>query len=288
MLLKQLFAQERPLLSFEVFPPKPDYSLESIYRTLDELYRLRPGFISVTYGAGGSNRGRTLEIARHIREAYQIESVAHLTCVGHTRQEISELLGMMKISHIENILALRGDFPQGTDLPKENMGDFHYAHELISFIKSTSQFFLGAAAYPEGHPQSQSLADDTIRLKEKVEKGVDYLITQLFLDNQIFFKFIERIRESGIQVPVSAGIMPVLNGRIQRIIELSKATIPKKLAAIIERFEDSPEDMEKAGIEYAVDQIDELIRFGVEGIHLYTMNKVDQTIQIVKQIKTYF
>lgn len=286
MQIKQLFAHGRPLLSLEVFPPKPDYPLEHIYRTLDELYLLKPSFISVTYGAGGSNRGRTLEIARHIREVYSIESVAHLTCIGHTRSEITDLLNAMRNSQIENILALRGDLPAGTDV-QEKIGEFRYAYELVDFIKKDFSFSLGAAAYPEGHPQSRTLIEDVIHLKEKVDKGVDYLITQLFLDNRFFFEFMDRIRKVGIEVPVTAGIMPILNNRIQRIIELSRASIPPKLAKILQQYQDSPLDMEKAGIAYAVEQIEELIESGVEGIHLYTMNKVEQTKDIIQQISAF-
>lgn len=285
MLIKEFFGQKRPVFSFEVFPPKPDYPLETIYQTISELRALAPDYISVTYGAGGSSRGRTMEIARHIKETCKIEALAHLTCVGHTREEITRILNDLREAGVENILALRGDPPKNAAPGYQNDGDFTYASDLISFIKSSNGFSIGAAAYPEGHPLSKDLSEDTNHLKTKVETGVDFLVTQLFLDNQYFFRFMERIRKAGIVVPVNAGIMPVLNANISRIVALGNATVPKALSDLIAKYGDHPGDMEKAGIDYAVRQIQELLDQGVEGIHLYTMNKAAQTREIIRQTK---
>lgn len=286
MFIKDLFAKKQPVFSLEIFPPKPDFPISGIYRTLDALHMLNPSFISVTYGAGGSNRGRTVEIAQTIRNQYGIESLAHLTCVGHSKEEMTDVLDAMEHASLVNILALRGDPPVGDANSPFIPGVFKYANELVAFIKERKVgFCLGAAAYPEGHPQSASLAEDAEKLKDKVDQGVDFLITQLFLDNAHFFKFIDRIRKAGIDLPVSAGIMPVLNNRIHKIIELSQAQVPGELLNILQKYDSQPEDMEKAGIEYAVNQINELIAAGVDGIHLYTMNKSEQSSQIAMETR---
>ena len=271
----------------EIFPPKPNTPLESIYRTLGELHALKPDFISVTYGAGGSNRGRTVEIVKHIRESYQIDSMAHLTCIGHTKEEVQSILNEIKTAGVENILALRGDLPLEANPKQLLKGEFGYAKDLVTFIKRQSNFSLGAAAYPEGHPESPDKHTDTVRLKEKVEAGVDFLVTQLFLDNRFFYDFMERIRQAGIEAPVSAGIMPILNSNINRIISLSKATVPKELSVIIAKYSDNPIDMEKAGMDFAIKQIEDLIHNGVDGIHLYTMNRANQSRCIFEQIRAY-
>lgn len=285
MKIKEIFSEKRPVFSLEIFPPKPDYPLETIYQTLEELHALAPDYISVTYGAGGSSRGRTMETARHIRETYKIEALAHLTCVNHTRQEIAEILHGLQGAEVQNVLALRGDPPQNIEPGRRTEGDFKYASDLITFIRSRNDFSIGAAAYPEGHPQSRNLTEDTEYLKFKVNTGVDFLVTQLFLDNEYFYRFIDRIRSAGITVPVTAGIMPVLNANIQRIIALSNATVPKSLKDLIDKYGGNPIDMEKAGIDYAVGQIRDLLKHGVDGIHLYTMNKTAQTQAILRQVR---
>lgn len=286
MLIKDIYANDRTVYSLEVFPPRPDFPLDTIYATLDQLKTLQPDFISVTYGAGGSSRGRTVEIAGYIRDVCHTESMAHLTCVSHTRNEISDMLEKLKVTGIHNVLALRGDLPHAeTTNQSGSMGDFPYAKDLIDFIRDNDTFSLGAAAYPEGHPESIGFEDDLVHLKEKVDAGVDFLITQLFLDNRYFYEFIETIRRIGIKIPVSAGIMPVLNPNIQRIISLSNATVPKGLQDILDKYGQDPMAMEAAGIDYAVGQIESLKAFGVDGIHLYTMNKPEQTRRILKQVR---
>jgi methylenetetrahydrofolate reductase (NADPH) len=287
MSIKDLYNERITVFSMEIFPPKPITPVESIYHTLAELHTLKPDFISVTYGAGGSNRGRTVEIAKHIRETYQIDSMAHLTCVGHTKEEIQSILNEINDAGVENILALRGDLPLGVNLEQLPKGGFEYAKDLVKYIKQQTNFSLGAAAYPEGHPESPDKHSDTVRLKEKVEAGVDFLVTQLFLDNKLFYDFMERIRRAGITVPVSAGIMPILNSNIQRIISLSKATVPNELTVIIEKYRDKPVDMEKAGMDFAIQQIEDLIHNGVDGIHLYTMNRARQSRFIFDQVRAH-
>lgn len=284
MLIKEIFQQKHPVLSLEIFPPRPEYPLETVYETLNHLKSLRPDFISVTYGAGGSSRGRTLEIAKYIRDNCTTESMAHLTCIGHTPTEISSLLKSFKVNGIENVLALRGDLPQTNPLSQTGLESFSYAQDLVRYIQANGEFSIGAAAYPEGHPQSTDLKYDIEKLKEKVECGVDFLITQLFLDNRYFFDFVERVCKAGMKLPISAGIMPVLNTNIQRIIALSRATVPPRLQRLLETYGEDPVSMEKAGIEYAVNQIQELFAHGVDGIHLYTMNKPVQTQEIIRQI----
>lgn len=263
--------KKKTVLSFEVFPPKRTASVDTIYNTLDKLKKLTPDFISVTYGAGGSeNCKATLDIASAIKNKYQIESVAHLPCIGLTKEEVQRQLADFKSVGIENILALRGDLPDGP-VPK---GDFKHASDLIGFIAENSDFNVIAACYPEGHMESKDVLSDIRHLKSKTDAGAEHLITQLFFDNNYFYRFRERCVLAGIQVPIEAGIMPVVNKKqIERMVSLCGVDLPKKFIAMMERYEDSPEAMCDAGIAYAVDQIVDLISQGVDGIHLYTMNR---------------
>ena len=259
------------MLSFEIFPPKRTAPMDTIYSTLDKLKNLNPDFISVTYGAGGSeNCKATLDIASAIKNKYQIESAAHLPCIGLKKEEVKRQLVDFKAAGIENILALRGDLPDGP-VPK---GDFKHASDLISFIAENSDFNVIAACYPEGHMESKDVLSDIRHLKSKTDAGAEHLITQLFFDNDYFYRFRERCVLAGIQVPIEAGIMPVVNKKqIERMVSLCGVDLPKKFIAMMERYEDSPEAMCDAGIAYAVDQIVDLISQGVDGIHLYTMNR---------------
>lgn len=263
--------KKKTVLSFEVFPPKRTAPVDTIYNTLDKLKKLTPDFISVTYGAGGSeNCKATLDIASAIKNKYQIESVAHLPCIGLTKEEVQRQLADFKSVGIENILALRGDLPDGP-APK---GDFKHASDLIGFIAENSDFNVIAACYPEGHMESKDVLSDIRHLKSKTDAGAEHLITQLFFDNNYFYRFRERCVLAGIQVPIEAGIMPVINKKqIERMVSLCGVNLPKKFIAMMERYEDSPEAMCDAGIAYAVDQIVDLISQGVDGIHLYTMNR---------------
>lgn len=268
MKLNKLF-KEKTVLSFEVFPPKPTSPVNLIYDTLNELKELSPDFISVTYGAGGgSNSSETFRIAQTIK-SYGIESAVHLPCVGLKKAEVIERLAKLKELGIENILALRGDLPADNYVE----GDFKYASDLISFIKSNGDFNIIAACYPEGHIECASKIDDIRNLKRKVDAGTDHLITQLFFDNEYFYSFWEKCQLAGIDIPIETGIMPVTNKKqIERMATLCGATVPKKFAAMMERYEDNPIAMRDAGIAYAIDQIVDLISHGVQGIHLYTMN----------------
>lgn len=269
MKISKLFPN-KPILSFEVFPPKRTASVDTIYNTLDQLQNLHPDFISVTYGAGGSeNCKTTFEIASAIQNQYQIESAAHLPCIGLTKEDVLLQLKKLENAGIENILALRGDLPSNA-IPK---GDFLHASDLITFIREHGDFHILAACYPEGHTESDSIVSDMRNLKIKVDAGADQLITQLFFDNDCFYRFRERCQLSGIHVPIEAGIMPVTNKKqIERMVSLCGASLPKKFTAMMERYEHDPESIRDAGIAYAVDQIVDLIAQGVDGIHLYTMN----------------
>jgi 5,10-methylenetetrahydrofolate reductase, prokaryotic form len=283
MRIKDIYLQKTPVLSFEIFPPKPDYPLDTVFRTIEGLKDLGPDFISVTYGAGGSNRARTIEIAARVKRDYQVESQAHLTCVGHSPGEIDSIITEIRNNGIENILALRGDPPRDqpdyTPLP----GYYRDSIELVKHIRERGGFCIGAAAYPEGHLQSDRWDQDWFRLRDKVAEGVDFLLTQMFFDNRVFYNFYENMLGLGVKIPVSPGIMPVLNiNQIKRMINLSGASVPAKLLLMFDKYGNNDKDFEKAGIEYAINQIDDLISSGVAGIHLCTMNKVEQTRTIVK------
>lgn len=262
--------KEKTVLSFEIFPPKPTSDEKIIYETLDGLSDLQPDFISVTYGAGGGkNVNKTIKIASDIKNEYGIESVAHLPCISLSEQQVIEVLDSLQTNGIENILALRGDISPDTKLN----GKFFHASDLISFIHERYDFNIIAACYPEGHSESNNIIEDMNYLKYKVDCGVSQLITQLFLDNDSFYRFRERAAIKGIHVPVEAGIMPVTNkSQIERMVKLCGIKLPKKFMKIIERYEHNPIALRDAGIAYAIDQIVDLISHDIDGIHLYTMN----------------
>lgn len=266
----ELFKNKR-VLSFEIFPPKRTASIKTVYDTIEDLKELKPDFISVTYGAGGAdNNKETVNIASAIKNDYGIESIAHLPCINLTKEAVLDMLDSLRAAGIENILALRGD--ENPDYPPKD--DFKYASDLITFIKEHGDFNILAACYPEGHKESASLVEDISYLKQKVDAGAEHLVSQLFFDNDLFYSFRERTAIAGINVPIEAGIMPVVNkDQIQRMISLCGASLPKKFEKIIEKYRDKPEAMRDAGIAYAIDQIVDLITNGVDGIHLYTMNK---------------
>lgn len=259
------------IYSFEVFPPKPTTPVEQVTGCFAALSALKPDFISVTYGAGGGvNGGKlTCELAARLKNEFGIKPVAHLPCISYTQDEISEVLDMFREYGIHDILALRGD--KSPDRPAKD--DFRYASELCSFIRQRGDFDLYGACYPEVHPEARSAAEDIRHLKEKVDAGASHLITQLFFDNDSFYSFLEKCEIAGINVPIEAGIMPVVNAaQIQRMVSLCGASLPRKFTAMMQRFGHSPEAMRDAGIAYAVDQIVDLAANGVDGIHLYTMN----------------
>lgn len=270
MRIKDLFTPGNTVFSCEVFPPKKDGSIDSIYQTLDGLADIRPDFISVTFGAGGSQANlSTRQIASIIQNKYHITAMAHLTCVNADRSEVATLLDELVADGVENVLALRGD--RRPDIPPKT--DFVHADELVSFIHQHGDFGISAACYPEGHPESPDMISDIHYLKQKVDAGAQHLVSQLFFDNEDFFRFIERCRIAGINVPIEAGIMPVLNrASIERMVSLCGASLPRKLTRILARYGDCPQSLRQAGIAYAIDQIVDLVAAGVDGIHLYTMN----------------
>ena len=285
MFIRDMFSSNKPVISFEIFPPKKEYPLSTIFDTIEGLKNLNPDFISVTYGAGGSVSERTAEIAAIVKNKYGIESLAHLTCVSSTRDEIQDVLSNLRINNIDNILALRGDIPNDPDFKFPSPLQYEYAKDLVSHIRSNDGFSIGAAAYPEGHIDCNNKEEDFKNLKEKVDCGVDFLITQLFFDNDLFFEFKENLQKYNINIPVSAGIMPVLNAnQIKKIVTLSGASLPNKFKRIIEKYENNPAALKEAGIAYATEQIIDLLSSKVDGIHLYTMNKPLIATKIIDNI----
>jgi methylenetetrahydrofolate reductase (NADPH) len=285
MKIRELYSGDgQPVLSLEVFPPSKSYTLESVFNTLDGLRELEPSFISVTYGAASGERERSVEIASRILKDYSIEPLAHLTCLGQSRSEIEEKLDELSACDISNVLALRGDPPEDHPGFDPAAGDYSYAYSLIEEIKRSGDYGIVAAAYPEGHIECPSISDSHMHLCRKIDAGAEVLITQLFFDNRIFFDFMERITAMGIDVPVIPGIMPVLNSRqIKRIIYLCGVSIPATILRLLDKHGKNPEDMEKAGIDFAVEQVSGLIESGVPGIHLYTMNKISQISEIARR-----
>ena len=283
MKIKEKLLEDKVHISFEVFPPKTDAKFDSVMYAVDEIAKVAPSFISVTYGAGGGTSKNTVKIASHIQKDLGVDSIAHLTCVSSTKEEVRQRIREMKESGIENILALRGDIPQEATFPIPNQ--YKYAYELIEDIKSQGDFCIGAACYPEGHVESEHKEDDILHLKQKVDCGVDFLTTQMFFDNSVFYNFLYRIREKGIMVPVLPGIMPVTNGKqIARSCQLSGAVLPTRFRAIVDRFGDHPKAMQQAGIAYATDQIIDLIANDIRNIHVYSMNKPEVAIAIMNNL----
>lgn len=283
MKIKDRLLEDKVHISFEVFPPKTDAKFESVISAVDEIAKLAPSFISVTYGAGGGTSKNTVKIASHIQNDLGVDSIAHLTCVSSTKEEVQKQIEEMKTHGIQNVLALRGDIPKDTAFPIP--GQYKYACELIEDIKAQGDFCIGAACYPEGHVECEHKLDDIMNLKRKVDSGVDFLTTQMFFDNAVLYNFLYRIREKGITVPVIPGIMPVTNGKqIARSCELSGAMLPERFRAIVDKFGDNPKAMQQAGIAYATDQIIDLIANGIHNIHVYSMNKPEVAAAIMNNL----
>lgn len=284
MKINELFNSKELVFSFEIFPPKVTSPISTIYKTLEELKDLKPDFISVTYGAGGSlTNNRTTELSSVVKEKYGVESVAHLTCISSTKEEIDIILDDLKMKGVENILALRGDIPVGQD-PK---GEFNYAYELISHIKNRGDFNILGACYPEGHVKGRDFNEDMLHLKLKEEMGATQFISQLFLDNNYFYNMLEQKEKLGIKSPIQAGIMPVVNkNQIERIASLCGAHIPEKFIKMMNKYEHDKDALREAGIAYAVEQIIDLVSSGVDGIHLYTMNNSYVARRIHENINT--
>ena len=283
MKIKDLLQNKKVTVSFEVFPPKENAPFEPVISAVDKLSIHKPDYISVTYGAGGGVSTKTVDIATHIQKELSITALAHLTCVSSTKDDVSNVLNQLKANKIENILALRGDIPQGVDFPQPM--HYQYAYQLINDIKSYGDFSIGAACYPEGHIECDNKENDIAYLKEKVDAGCDFLVTQLFFDNNVLYNFLYRLFQKNINVPIVAGVMPVTNSRqIKRMTALSGATLTPKYKAMLDRFADNPEALMQAGILYASEQIVDLISNGVKGIHIYTMNKPEIAEGIMKNI----
>ena len=280
MKIKELLARDQITFSCEIFPPKKDLEFSGIHKIVDQIHDLGADFISVTYGAGGSTSKKTLEVASYIQDTHHTPALAHLTCCGATKEDIARRVQEMKARGIENVLALRGDLPQDY-VP----GPYTYAIELIRDIKTQGDFCVGAACYPEGHVECAHKEQDIGFLKEKVEAGCDFLTTQMFFDNNVYYNFLYRVLAAGIQVPVIPGIMPVINAKqIKRSCELSGTVLPPRFKAIADKFAEDPQAMEQAGIAYATEQIIDLIANGVKYIHLYTMNRPQTAAKIVANL----
>ena len=275
MKISQLLKQNKLTLSFEVFPPKTDTAFDSVKEATTEIAKLSPAFMSVTYGAGGGTSKYTLDIARNIRENYGVPTVAHLTCVSSTRETVKERIEQIHNAGIQNIMALRGDIP--ADLQNADRSGWHYHHaiDLIRELKESGyDFCIGGACYPESHPESANQAEDIRHLKEKVDAGCDFLTTQMFFDNNLLYRFLYRIREAGVAVPVIPGIMPITDKKqIERALKLSGSFMPRRFLDLVDKFGDKPAAMKQAGIAYATDQILDLFAAGISNIHVYTMNK---------------
>lgn len=287
MYIKDKFNNKKTVISFEIFPPKETSSVNTIYKTIDALAHLHPDYISVTYGAGGTKKDKTVQIASLIKNKYNIESLAHLTCISSTKKEINSILDNLKENNIDNILALRGDIPNDIAFSLPNPIEFNYASDLISYIKNKNAFCLSAACYPEGHIDSNSKENDWDMINKKINLGADFLISQLFFDNIHFYEFNNYLKYNNINTPIQAGIMPITNKKqIKKIISLCGAKLPAKYQTIIDKFGDSPQALEDAGIAYATEQIIDLLSNGVDGIHIYTMNKPKIAKQIVSNISS--
>lgn len=268
-------------LSLEIFPPKKEEEFKNAYELLDSLSELNPAFISVTYGAGGSQSKKTVAMASYIQNQLHIDAYAHLTCVGHKKEDIDAVVSDLKTANVSHILALRGDRPASMTDEQFASRDFQYASDLVSYLKSTTDFHLAGGCYPEKHFEARSFEKDLEALTVKVNAGVEELISQLFFDNDVFYRFMEKADRKGIHVPVHAGIMPITTSRqLGTTVSLSGSSVPKKLADIIAKYDDNPTDMRKAGIEYAIDQIEDLKKHGHNDIHLYSMNKKKTTREI--------
>ncbi len=270
-------------ISFEVFPPKTDAGFDKVLEATDKIAALKPSYISVTYGAGGGTSRNTAKIVSHIKNDLGVLSLAHLTCASSTKDEVRDVIANLSQLGIENILALRGDIPEGMVFPSEDR--FHYAWELVREIRKHGDFCIGAACYPEGHVENEHKEDDIRYLKQKVDSGVDFLTTQMFFDNDIHYNFLYRIREAGIMVPVLPGIMPITSSsQMKRSQKLSGTVFPRRFLALLDRFGNYPEAMMQAGIAYATDQIIDLLANGVKNIHIYSMNKPDVAARIMQNL----
>ncbi len=283
MKLRDIINTDKITLSFEVFPPKSDTDYHAVEEAACNVAALNPSYMSVTYGAGGSTRGNTVKIAAKLQQSNGVTSLAHLTCVGASKASIHTALDDMKEAGIENVLALRGDIPK--DYDGEIFTDYKHASDLVADIKDYGDFCVGGACYPEGHPDAATKKEDILNLKTKVDAGCEFLTTQMFFDNNIYYNFLYRIREAGITVPVIPGIMPITRAtQVKNAVKLSGCNVPERFRNIVDRFGGNPDAMKQAGIIYATDQIIDLIANGVKNIHVYSMNKPDIAEGIQKNL----
>nr|WP_300864573.1 methylenetetrahydrofolate reductase [NAD(P)H] [uncultured Acetatifactor sp.] len=283
-MLQNMF-EHKPTLSFEVFPPKKDGDFESAFQVMDALGKLSPDFISVTYGAGGSRSGKTVEIASYIQSTLKIDAIAHMTCVGSRKEDLLRIAGELKRHNISHCLALRGDRPKDMSDEQFASRDFAHANDMMDFLREHTDLHMAGACYPEKHYESFSMESDLNHLKRKQEAGAEFFISQLFFDNDYYYSFLEKAARKGITVPFCAGIMPITSaGQLGTTVTLSGSSIPKALANLIAAYGDNKEDMRKAGIDYAIRQIRDLQENGVNDIHIYAMNKPKTTAEIVAAI----
>lgn len=286
MKLTEIFRSKKLSLSFEVFPPKTDTAFESVKHATEEIAKLRPAFMSVTYGAGGGTSRYTLEIAKNINEQYHVPTLAHLTCVSSTKETVMKKIEEMKAAGIENVMALRGDLTPELEKSDRSKWAYQHAVDLIRNInESGADFCIGGACYPEIHPESENQAEDIKYLREKVDAGCDFLTTQMFFDNNLLYNFLYKIREAGITVPVIPGIMPITNAnQVERAIKLSGSFIPQRFKSLVDKFGFAPAAMKQAGIAYATDQIIDLYANGITNVHVYSMNNPDVAARILNNL----
>ncbi|MCH5253737.1 MAG: methylenetetrahydrofolate reductase [NAD(P)H] [Lachnospiraceae bacterium] len=284
-MINDLLNKTKTSLSFEVFPPKKDDEFQAVFQIMDSLASLHPDFISCTYGAGGSKAGKTVEIASYIQNQLNIDAIAHITCVGFRQSDLEKNCELLEKEGIRHILALRGDRPQWMSDEQFENREFFYASDMVAHLKKNTSLLIAGACYPEKHYEAASIDSDLEHLKAKVDAGVSFLISQMFFENDIFYRFLERIGKAGITVPVCAGIMPITSSKqLGTSVSLSGSSVPKELADIIAKYGEDKEDMRKAGMDYAIRQILDLKEHGVDGIHIYTMNRPKTTAEIVAQI----
>ncbi|MCR4843215.1 MAG: methylenetetrahydrofolate reductase [NAD(P)H] [Eubacterium sp.] len=284
MKVSEVLKNESPSLSFEVFPPKKESAFESVKEATEQVASLSPSYMSVTYGAGGGRSKFTVDVAANLMQRYGTTVVAHLTCVSSTREQVDEQIDRMKENGIDNILALRGDIPEGA--PAREDWSFGHASELVSYIKERGDFCVGGACYPEGHPESEHIMVDIGHMKEKQDAGLDYFVTQMFFDNNVMYNYLFKMREAGITVPVVPGIMPFTKkSQLTRIKDLSGSFLPQRFIQMVDRFGDDPESIEEAGIAYATDQIIDLFANGINHVHVYTMNNYHVASSILDNLR---
>ncbi len=283
MKISELINKVQPAFSFEFFPPKDEAGFDQLFEAIHELKSHQPAYVSVTYGAGGSTRSKTLELVARIKREIGLESMAHLTCVGSPQEEIRDIMNTLKQSGVENVLALRGDPPKGESEFVRTENGFGYANELVEFAREHFDFCIGVAGYPEKHVECSDMATDLDNLKRKIDAGGEFIVTQLFFDNRYYFEFVDNLRSRGIDVPVIPGIMPIQNFKqILRFTKMCGATIPKDLMSRMEKEQDDPEAIKALGVAHALEQCEELLAGGAPGIHFYTLNRSNATRQILE------